>query len=108
MKFYVHSGSVFHPRKRTGLVWEDLKTQGEAIQRARSTFKGKPFSLYVFTDFYSPYTYKCILKGAVYSEDIPNKLERYHNTPTVPGGSHGEVYDTRVYSHTTGKYEYRR
>ena len=29
-----------------------------------------------------------------------NWSERYHNTPAVPGGSHGEVYDTHVYSHS--------
>ena len=98
MKFYVHAGSVFHPRKRTGLVWKDLKTRGGAIRRARRIFKGQPFSLYTFTDEFAPYTYKCILKGAVFAKDAPNfdPLERYHNTPTVPGGSHGEVYDTMI------------
>ena len=107
MKFYVHAGSVFNKYQRTGLVWEDLKTRGGAIRRARRIFKGKPFSLYIFTDFYAPDDYKCILKGAVFAKDAPDfdPLKQYHTAPTVPGGSHGEVYDTRVYNHATGKYE---
>ena len=105
MKFYVHSGSEEPLGTGGRYIWEDLKTRGGAIRRARRIFKGKPFTLYTFTNFYNKSTFRCILKGAAFGGDAPNALEQYHNTPTVPGGSHGEVYDTRVYNHTTGKWE---
>jgi hypothetical protein len=69
MNFYVHSGTEEPTGTEGRLVWRDLKTRGGAIRRARRIFKGKPFSLYTFTDFYDNSTFRCILKGAAFAGD---------------------------------------
>ena len=66
MNFYVHAGSEEPMGTEDRYVWRDLKTRSGAIRRARRIFKGKPFSLYTFTDFYDGRTFKPILKGAVF------------------------------------------
>ena len=66
MQFYVHAGSEEPTGTEGRFIWRDLKTRGGAIRRARRIFKGRPFSLYTFTDFYDGRTFKPILKGAVF------------------------------------------
>ena len=88
MKFYVHAGSEEPTGTEGRYVWRDLKTRGGAIRRARRIFKGKPFSLYIFTDFYAPETFKCILKGAAFGGDAPKPEKTpsmlYTGLPTFP------------------------
>ena len=69
MNFYVHPGSEEPMGTEGRLIWRDLKTRRGAIRRARRIFKGKPFSLYIFTDFYDDSTFRCILKGAAFAGD---------------------------------------
>jgi len=66
MNFYVHSGSEEPTGTEGRFIWRDLKTRSGAIRRARRIFKGEPFSLYTFTDFYDEQTFKPILNGAVF------------------------------------------
>ena len=69
MNFYVYAGSEEPMGTEGRFIWRDLKTRGGAIRRARRIFKGKPFSLYIFTDFYDDSTFRCILKGAAFAGD---------------------------------------
>ncbi len=69
MNFYVYPGSEEPLGTEGRLVWRDLKTRSGAIRRARRIFKGKPFSLYTFTNFYDDSTFTCILKGAAFAGD---------------------------------------
>lgn len=68
MKFYVHKGSEEPTGTEGRYIWKDLKTRSGAIRRARRMFKGKPFSLYIFTNLYRPETFRCILRGAVFPD----------------------------------------
>jgi hypothetical protein len=70
MNFYVHAGDDEYQCLGTDscFVWRDLKTRSGAIRRARRIFKGKPFSLYIFTELYDDSTFRCILKGAVFPD----------------------------------------
>ncbi len=68
MKFYAHKGKDEPVGTDGRYIWKDLKTRRGAIQRARRVFKGKPFTLYVFSNFYDKNTFRCILKGAVFPD----------------------------------------
>ena len=69
MKFYAYPGAAelgFEPCGTEDRLVFELKTIKGGIRRARRYFQGRPFSLYVYTDFYNDNTFKPILKGAVY------------------------------------------
>jgi len=67
MGFYVYKGNEELGNEKLGtsgrMLWRDLKTTRGAIRRARSIFKGKPFMIYTFSNFYNDNTF-----SLVYSE----------------------------------------
>ncbi len=71
MKFYAYLGGDHLGKEPCGCGdrynWEDLKTVKGAIRRARRYFRGRPFSLYSYTNFYDDRTFTPIVKGAVYA-----------------------------------------
>ena len=67
LNFYVYEGSAPLGKEKLTCVrhkWDDLKTHSGAIRRAKRIYKGRPFTLYTFTNWYDDKTFKLILKGA--------------------------------------------
>ncbi len=69
MGFYVYEGSARLGKEKITSVrhkWEDLKTKGGALRRAKKIFKGRPFTLYMYRNFYDNKTFTLIVRGAVF------------------------------------------